>query len=213
MTERYPGYDVLAKRNGMSWNEVTRRVIADRLAVPREPRFFNAAQWRTLERLCARILPQPSNRPPIPLPSYIDEKMLNHGERGTRVEPMPYVGAAWRQALEALEVEAQAACGKPFHEFTDLEADALLGRMQEGELKSDAWREVPPKLFFAKRVLPDIAAAYYAHPTAWNEIGFGGPASPRGYVRMEADRHDPWEATEAKPGQEEKARRENRRVG
>ena len=24
-------------------------------------------------------------------------------------------------------------------------------------------------------------AAFYAHPWAWNEIGFGGPAYPRGY--------------------------------
>ena len=39
-------------------------------------------------------------------------------------------------------------------------------------------------------------------PTAWNEIGFGGPASPRGYVRMGLDRRDPWEAVEATPGEE-----------
>ncbi len=49
-------------------------------------------------------------------------------------------------------------------------------------------------------MIADITHAYYAHPTAWNEIGFGGPASPRGYVRMQLDRRDPWEAAEAKPG-------------
>ena len=48
MTERYPGYDVLAKRDTLSWNEPTRRVIDKRLAVPPEPRFFNAAEWATL---------------------------------------------------------------------------------------------------------------------------------------------------------------------
>jgi hypothetical protein len=37
---------------------------------------------------------------------------------------------------------------------------------------------------------------YYAHPQAWDEIGFGGPASPRGYVRMGFNRYDPWEAVE-----------------
>src|SRR5262252_10658338 len=55
--------------------------------------------------------------------------------------------------------------------------------------------------------------AYYMHPTAWSEIGWGGPASPRGYVRMDFDRRDPWEAAEAKPGREAEALRENRRVG
>jgi hypothetical protein len=48
-------------------------------------------------------------------------------------------------------------------------------------------------------VIPDITHAYYAHPTAWNEIGFGGPASPRGYARMGLDRRDPWEAPRAQP--------------
>ena len=72
---------------------------------------------------------------------------------------------------------------------------------------------MPPAIFFAKRLLPDIVTLYYAHPTAWNEIGFGGPASPRGYVRMDFDRRDPWEAAEAKPGRENEAARENARVG
>jgi hypothetical protein len=38
--------------------------------------------------------------------------------------------------------------------------------------------------------------AYYAHPTAWSEIGWGGPASPRGYVRLDFNERDPWEAAE-----------------
>jgi hypothetical protein len=69
------------------------------------------------------------------------------------------------------------------------------------------------KLFFEHRVIPDITHAYYAHPVAWNEIGFGGPASPRGYVRMGLDRRDPWEAVEATSGESANARRKNLRVG
>jgi len=53
-------------------------------------------------------------------------------------------------------------------------------------------------LFFVKHVLSDIVTAYYSHPTAWSEIGFGGPASPRGYVRMGFDERDPWEAKKAR---------------
>ena len=71
----------------------------------------------------------------------------------------------------------------------------------------------PPSCFLRSGSSTTLSAAYYAHPTAWSEIGFGGPASPRGYVRMNFDRRDPWEAAEAQPGEEEKARRENARVG
>ncbi|HEX7639502.1 MAG TPA: gluconate 2-dehydrogenase subunit 3 family protein, partial [Burkholderiaceae bacterium] len=86
-------------------------------------------------------------------------------------------------------------------------------RIQRGEARCATWGDMPPALFFAKHLLPDIAGAYYGHPTAWSEIGFGGPASPRGYVRLGFDRRDPWEAAEAYPGREEQARRENHRVG
>ena len=72
---------------------------------------------------------------------------------------------------------------------------------------------MPCRLFFSARVLHDVVAAYYAHPTSWNEIGFGGPASPRGYVRMGFDKRDPWEAAEAKVGAEADAERKNRDVG
>ena len=47
---------------------------------------------------------------------------------------------------------------------------------------------MPPKTFFPQRMAHDIVMAYYSHPTSWNEIGWGGPASPRGYVRMDFDR-------------------------
>ncbi|SAK99952.1 hypothetical protein AWB80_07759 [Caballeronia pedi] len=84
--------------------------------------------------------------------------------------------------------------------------------MQQGTLRHDAWRGMPSALFFAMRVLHDICGAYYSHPRAWSEIGFGGPANPHDYVRMVFDRRDPWEAAEAKPGQEERAEKENQRV-
>jgi hypothetical protein len=85
--------------------------------------------------------------------------------------------------------------------------------MQRGQLDGEGWRGMPCKLFFQHRVIPDITHAYYAHPLAWNEIGFGGPASPRGYVRMGLDRRDPWEAAEARPGEELSTRRKNELVG
>jgi hypothetical protein len=39
-------------------------------------------------------------------------------------------------------------------------------------------------------------AAFYSHPTAWNEIGFPGPAYPRGYANLGLDRREHWERRE-----------------
>ena len=38
--------------------------------------------------------------------------------------------------------------------------------------------------------------AFYSHPWAWNEMGFGGPAYPRGYKNMGIDRREDWERPE-----------------
>ncbi len=45
-------------------------------------------------------------------------------------------------------------------------------------------------------LVTDVVAVYYAHPWAWDEIGFGGPAYPRGYMRLEEGEPEPWEVEE-----------------
>ena len=45
-------------------------------------------------------------------------------------------------------------------------------------------------------LVSDCVEAYYAHPWAWDEIGFGGPAYPRAYMRLERGEAEPWEAEE-----------------
>lgn len=208
----YPGYDVQAKRQGPSWNEATRRAIDERLALPREPRFFDAAQWRTLEAVCRRILPQPAERPPVPLAAMVDARVFAGRGDGQRDVRLPPLQEAWRLGLAALDAEARARHGRPFARLAAPAQDGLLRAMQHGELRHPAWERMPPALFFYQRLLHDITSAYYAHPTAWNEIGFGGPASPRGYVRLGENSRDPWEAVEAKPGEERKALEHNRHV-
>lgn len=213
MSERYPGYDVLDKRHTPSWNEQTRRVVDQRLAMPREPRFFAPAEWLTLVALCDRVMPQPPTRPRVPLAAMVDEKIFDGRGDGYRDHRLPDMGAAWRRGLAALDAEAQQRHGVAFHRAGAAEQDALLRAAQDGALAHEAWQGMPCALFFTKRVLPDVLGAYYSHPTAWNEIGFGGPASPRGYVRMGFDRRDPWEAVEATPGNEIAAARKNARIG
>lgn len=212
MSERYPGYDVLAKRHSPSWNEQTRRVIDERLALPRSPRFLDEETWATLAAVCDRIVPQPSARPPVPVAAMIDAKLLADARDGYRDYRLPPLREAWQRGLAALDAEAYARHGMRFHRLTREGQDALLREAQNGRLRHRAWRGMDCAVFFAKRLLTDIVAAYYGHPTAWNEIGFGGPASPRGYVRMGFDRRDPWEAAEAGAGEVARTVRINARI-
>jgi hypothetical protein len=211
--DRFPEYDVLSKRLTPSWNETTREVIAQRLAIGGKPKFFTAEEFRMVGAIAARIVPQPPGRPPIPVAALVDEKLHRGQGDGYRQAGMPRDEAAWRQGLRALQVEAAAAFGKPFRELSETEQDALLARMQKGKLKARSWGRMRPEVFFRMRMARDLVLAYYAHPSAWSQIGWGGPASPRGYVRMDYDERDPWEAAEVKDGDVETARRKNRHVG
>jgi hypothetical protein len=49
---------------------------------------------------------------------------------------------------------------------------------------------------FWQLLMQDALEAYYSHPWAWDEIGFGGPAYPRAYTRLERGEPEPWEVEE-----------------
>jgi hypothetical protein len=205
---RYPGYDVMSKRDTPSWDGKTREVIDQRLKTPGDPRFFDAVQWKCMRALCTCIVPQDT----VPLAALVDEKLITGIGDGYRDARLPSMPDAWRIGLAALDEESRARHELPFGSIDNEAQNALIKQMQDGELKCEAWRGMSSALFFSKRVLHDICGSYYSHPHAWSEIGFGGPANPRGYVRMYFDRRDPWDAAEAKPGHEARAEKENRRV-
>jgi hypothetical protein len=195
-------------------NDQTLKVIDERLAIQDgSHRFLTDAQWATLVAVCTRILPQkPGRLQPVPVAALLDAKLFTNQGDGYRDARLPPLRESWQRALLALDCESQRVYGARLHELSALNQDALLCAVQEGRCNDPAWGAMPPQVFFAKRLLHDIVTAYYSHPSAWSEIGFGGPAAPRGYVRMGFDRRDPWEAVEARPGSEEKARDQNVRI-
>lgn len=195
MAERYPGYDVLAKWSSPSFDDATRDVLRARLEEVPHRRFLSTEEWRLLDAVVARLIPQPDRMEPIPILPWIDAMLAADRGEGYRYEGMPPLREMWRQGLAAIAAEAGLG---DFAAMGSEAQDELLGRIQRGEVRSD-WGGIPPERFFSD-VLRAVAGIYYSHPEAWNEIGFGGPASPRGYVRLGFDARDPWEAREADDG-------------
>ncbi|MFZ3238127.1 MAG: gluconate 2-dehydrogenase subunit 3 family protein [Stellaceae bacterium] len=194
---RFPTYDVLEKWDSPSWNEQTRRVIGKRLNEVPERRFFSETEWDILSAVCDRLMPQP-DRPdrPVPIVPFIDEKLEKNQGNGYRFDGMPPMREAWRQGVKAIDEEARVRWGGGFRDLPANQQEAILRAIQHGDTRSPAWQGLSPKQFFSSLLLRDVASVYYAHPAAWNEIGFGGPAAPRGYVRLGFGRRDSWEAEE-----------------
>ncbi len=204
----YPGYDVLEKFDTPSWNAQTRAVVSRRLHdVPRR-RFFNESQWTTLQAVCDRIIPQPERSDPVPIVPWLDARLWKGRGNGTHYASLPPQAECWRRGADAIEAEAQQRYGRSFHLLDPVEQDLLLRALDDEETQAPAWREgLPSRSFFRHVLLREVVEIYYAHPAAWSEIGFGGPASPRGYVRLTANRRDPWEGDEANPEPVRAARR------
>lgn len=195
---RYPDYDVLDKWDSQSWNDQTRAVIEERLDHVPQRKFFPPEQWALLEAIAARIIPQPDREEPIPIVPRIDKMLSENRGPGYRYADMPSMRETWSRGLDAIEAESRERFGLPFVELPESDRDSLLRAVQSGAVESAAWAELPPKRFFGSFLLKQIVSVYYEHPDAWSEIGFGGPASPRGYVRHGLDERDPWEGKEVK---------------
>ena len=191
----YAGYDVLAKWDSPSWDARTREVVRRRLTEVPPRRFFTETQWHTLEAICARLIPQPDRSQPIPIVPWIDEKLHCDWRDGFRYEDMPPLRDAWRLGLDAVDAESRQRFGAAFTALVESNQDAILRAIQSGDAHGEIWKNLPPKRFFSTVLLKEIVGEYYAHPAAWSEVGFGGPASPRGYVRLGENQRDPWEAS------------------
>ena len=198
---RYPHYNVLDKWSSPDWDDQTREVVRRRLEEIPPLRFFTEQEARTLAAIAERIIPQP-DRPEaekIPIVPWIDEKLYEDKRDGYRYEELPPQREAWRLGLAGIDESARALFDdKTFCDLDPLSQDVVLRHVERGDAPGPTWERLPPARFFKSVLLITIVKTYYAHPLAWNEIGYSGPSSPRGHVRKRAGGVDPWEAREGK---------------
>ena len=194
MRTPYRGYDVLAKWRSQSFDDATRGVLTARLAEPRPFRFFGPEHASLLHAIVERLLPQPDRPDPIPVARWIDAHLFEEKDQGYRDARLPPRAESWRRGLAGIACEAKRRFNCPFVELGPERQDEVLQAVQRGDTNPRDWGGLDPRRFFISDLLMLAAQLYYTHPDAWSEIGFGGPASPRGYVRMGFDERDPWEA-------------------
>ena len=195
----YPAYDVLDKWDSPSWNDQTREAVRKRLDEVPKRHFLSEEQWSLLEAIVARLMPQPEREEPVPIVPWIDDMLHHNHSPGYRYADMPPMREAWCKGLDAIADEARQRHGKAFEALSAEEQDALLTDVQHNRVDKNIWGDLPAGGFFLQHLLKQTVGFYYAHPAAWSEIGFGGPASPRGYARLGFDERDSWEAKEVEP--------------
>ena len=194
---RYSNYNVLDKWSSPDWDDQTREVVRKRVEEIPPIRFFTDEEAYLLAAVGERILPQPDRGEieKIPIVPWIDEKLYEDKRDGYRYEDMPPQRDAWRLGLKGINETARALFqARDFVELEPLSQDAVFIHIERGDPPGAAWELLPAARFFKDILCSTIVKIYYAHPLAWNEIGYNGPSSPRGHVRKVGV--DPWEAQE-----------------
>lgn len=197
----YPDFNITEDEKwNLDWDEKTRRLVTDRVENVPPYRFFSTEEAKLLEALCNSALPQ-EDRPEaeqVPIAPWIDEGLYRGEGLGYRYENMPEDRQAYRMGLQGFDQTAQHLFGANFVQLSRADQDEVMRQVSEDSPPGDIWEQLPATLFF-QRFMNDVITNYYAHPSAWAEIGFNGPSSPRGHIRTRLGMRDPWEAKETKP--------------
>jgi len=193
---RYPGFRALDQ--AAHWDAATRAAVERRLDPPVRAGFFDDHELATCRALVDRLLAQDAE-PRVAVELMIGQRLAAGETDGWRFDDMPDDGAAWRRGLAGLDADAHLIADRDFADASMSQQRAVLGAIQD--LGTAAWHNLP-----ANRVW-DLwnryaTTAFYAHPWAWDEIGFAGPAYPRGYKNLGIGKREPFEVADVHEGED-----------
>ena len=218
---RFPGFDVLGELP--RWDATTAAVVNTRLGPQPELRFFTPAEEAVATALLDLLLGQSTPEetpqaipagpaaPPgadgrlgegseeygrVPLTAMIDARLAEAQTDGWRYADMPEDGQAWRDTLAALDADALAKYGTPFAQCAPADQVAQIQAVQDSG--SGDWHGLPASRVWSLWTRY-ACTAFYAHPWAWNEMGFPGPAYPRGYKARGVGKREPFEVADTQP--------------
>ena len=188
MHGRYPDYDVLDDAG--HWDAVDPRGRArPRSSTSRPLRFFDREpSARRLRAFCDVVLAQDAEPRDPGRSSFVDAKLHDGRLDGYRYADMPDDRETWRLvAARARRGRARPRRASFAAAPTSRRSATIVGAFADGR----AWPAAPGTSCSTSHgrgrvVMRAVLAAFYSHPWAWNEIGFGGPAYPRGYMRLGA---------------------------
>lgn len=188
---RYPDYNIMSEQE--AWDAHSRSIVASRLEGVHGYQSLTLTEAEMLRAICSLLAGD--NRANIIqfVLSHIDRALNAPSGESERKPSVPKAGDLLRLGMKRLDQWAMSHHLRPFIDLTETDQLSIITALCEEKLPLDGDSNFPQKAFF-NRLLSWTVESYYSHPTVWSEIGYGGPAYPRGYVRANLGQLDPWEA-------------------
>jgi hypothetical protein len=196
---RFPGFDVLDQVR--HWDPVTADVVLARTCSPAPVKFFTEAEESCARALLNLLTGQDGRggEPAVPVLEMVDARLAAGETDGWRYDDMPEDGQAWRNTLALLDADARQLSGGAFADAPPADQARLVQAVQD--LASGNWHGLPAAHVWSLWTRY-ACTAFYAHPFAWAEIGFPGPAYPRGYKNAGVGKLEPFEVGDARPSED-----------
>jgi hypothetical protein len=178
----YPSYDVWEEHR--EWDPHTRQIVGKRRSPQVAHRYFSHEEALLIQALATVLVDDQRLEVLTFVTQHVDESVSSPIGEAQRKVGVPEKKELYRQGLQGVNRASHDRFGVDF---------IALEKEQQCDVLKQVQHDEHLKPFF-KKLLHDVVGAYYSHPLVWSEIGYGGPAYPRGYVRVEKGLVDPWEA-------------------
>ncbi|HEX7057893.1 MAG TPA: gluconate 2-dehydrogenase subunit 3 family protein [Bacilli bacterium] len=187
---RYPGYDVLKEQT--EWDDHTRSIVVGRTE-PAPLKALTQEEVDTLRHLCPLFVDDYRAEVIDYVIRHVDETITSKTGESERKLNVPKAAELIRGGLQRIEEDALTLWHKRLAGLTVSERAEMIQKLLHNQGNASVWEQFP-QAEWAQKILRLTVEAYCSHPIVWSEMGYGGPAYPRGYVRMEIGITDPWEA-------------------
>ena len=135
------------------------------------------------------------DEPRVPVLPLIDTRLSIGETDGWHYDDLPEDGQAWRNTLAYLDTDAHHRHDAGYAALDRGRQARLLQDVQDLAESGSCWHEVNAAHVWSLWTRY-ACAAFYSHPWAWNEIGFSGPAYPRGYLNPGINAREKWEVAD-----------------
>ena len=190
----YPDYDVLALQD--EWDANTRQIVKQRLG-PFEFKLLSHWQQGMIKALARQLACEGRDEVLTWIAFHVETELGKPQGEAQRKPGIPPRKELILAGLDALDNWAKAKFFKGFLSLKEAQQLEFLQLLEVGGLPQEEGWDVERQKELFKKLAGLIITAHYSHPWVWSEIGYGGPAYPRGYVRVELGRVDPWEPKQA----------------
>ena len=142
MHGRYPDYNVLDEAD--HWDEVTRRLVLERVEQTPPIRFFTKPEADTLGIFCDLVMAQ-DREPKIPVLNMVDAKLFAGELDGFRYADMPDDRETWRRLARRPRRGGRASTARATSPGAAPDVQMrVVDALAKGELHGEVWDELPP---------------------------------------------------------------------